>query len=70
VDELDVCANQRKRGAGTAIMQKLLEHAENAGCEEVWLGTEVDNTAANALYSSLNPDEVEQFIGYTYELDD
>jgi len=70
VDELDVCANQRKKGAGTAIMEKLLELADEADCEEVWLGTEVDNVAANALYSSLKPDDVETFIGYTYEMDE
>lgn len=70
VDEVDVCADQRQRGAGKAIMRKLIEVAENSGCEELWLGTEVDNQAANALYRSLDPDEVETFIGYTYETDD
>lgn len=69
VDELDVCANQRRNGAGTAIMQKLLELAKNNGCIEMWLGTEVDNIPANALYSSIDPDDIEQFIGYTYEID-
>jgi len=70
VDELDVCANQRRKGAGAAIMLKLLELASAAGCEEVWLGTEVDNIAANALYSSIDPDDVEQFIGYTFDVDE
>jgi len=70
VDEVDVCADQRQRGAGKAIMRKLIEVAENSGCEELWLGTEVDNLAANALYRSLDPDEAEKFIGYTYETDD
>lgn len=69
VDELDVCANQRRQGAGTAIMLKLLELAKSTGCTEVWLGTEVDNMPANALYSSVDPDDVEQFIGYTFEVD-
>jgi len=66
VDEVDVCADQRRRGAGKAIMQKLIACARNAGCEEVWLGTEPDNQAANALYQSLEPDEIESFVGYTY----
>ena len=69
VDEVDVCADQRKKGAGKAIMRKLLALAREAGCEEVWLGTEVDNQAANALYGSLDPDEVERFVGYTWETD-
>lgn len=67
IDEVDVCADQRQRGAGKAIMRKFIELAKLAGCGEVWLGTEEDNDAANALYRSLNPDDVEKFIGYTYE---
>lgn len=70
VDEVDVCADQRCRGAGKQIMQHLIEIAREQGCEELWLGTEVDNTAANALYKSLGPDEIEHFIGYTFETDE
>ncbi|NJK51929.1 MAG: GNAT family N-acetyltransferase [Leptolyngbyaceae cyanobacterium SU_3_3] len=69
VDEVDVCADQRKKGAGKAIMRKLIEIASDTGCEEVWLGAEVDNQSANALYQSLDPDDVAQIIGYTYETD-
>lgn len=70
VDELDVCADQRQQGAGKRIMQRLIEIATEADCEEVWLGTEADNLAANALYESLDPDDVGQVVGYTYEMDD
>ncbi len=69
VDEVDVCADQRQKGAGKAIMNKLLDIAEDEECEEVWLGTEVDNVAANALYRSIDPDDIEQFVGYTWETD-
>lgn len=69
VDEVDVCADQRKKGAGRKMMQALLDIAQSRGCEELWLGTEVDNVAANALYQSLKPDDVLSFIGYTYETD-
>lgn len=70
VDEVDVCADQRRRGAGKALMRKLIDHAEELGCEELWLGTEVDNTAAKALYDSLEPDVVEAFVGFTFETDE
>ena len=69
VDELDVCADQRRRGAGRALMRALLDIAEEAGCEELWLGADADNAAANALYHSLDPDVVEKVVGFTYELD-
>jgi ribosomal protein S18 acetylase RimI-like enzyme len=67
VDEVDVCSDQRRKGAGKAIMQKLIEIAHEKGCEEVWLGTEVENLAANALYLSLKPDEVSQVAGFTFK---
>ena len=69
VDEVDVCVNQRRKGAGREIMQALCNYAVNNDCELVWLGTEVDNVAANALYNSMQPDEVDDFTGYCYELD-
>ncbi|XOV84779.1 MAG: GNAT family N-acetyltransferase [bacterium] len=68
VDEVDVCADQRQKGAGKAIMLKLIELAEAADCEEVWLGTEADNDAANALYRSLKPDDIGEVVGYTFEI--
>ena len=70
IDEVDVCADHRQKGAGKAIMRKLLDYAWSKGCEEVWLGTETDNIPANSLYRSLKPDEIEQFVGYAYEIDE
>ncbi|MEM8768894.1 MAG: GNAT family N-acetyltransferase [Pseudomonadota bacterium] len=70
VDEIDVCADQRRRGAGGALMKKLLALADENDCEELWLGTETDNAPANALYRSLDPDAEEAVIGYTYEMPD
>jgi ribosomal protein S18 acetylase RimI-like enzyme len=68
VDEVDVCADQRCRGVGMALMQALMQAAEAAGCDELWLGAEVDNDAANALYRSLGPEDVAAVTGYTYAL--
>ena len=70
VDEVDVCSNKRKRSAGKLIMNTLIDMAEDMGCCEVWLGAEADNIAANALYLSLDPDEVTSVTGYTYETDE
>ena len=70
VDEVDVCSDQRRKGAGKAIMQKLIEVAYEKGCEEVWLGAEVDNMAANALYLSLKPATVSRVAGYTFEINE
>lgn len=68
IDEVDTCANRRRMGVGRALMLRLLEIARESDCEEVWLGTESDNVAANALYKSLSPDEVDQVVGYLFDI--
>ncbi|MCI5105912.1 MAG: GNAT family N-acetyltransferase [Pseudomonadales bacterium] len=70
IDEVDVCADQRQKGAGKAMMRDLISISRERGCQEVWLGTEVDNIPANALYKSLQPNEIEQFVGYSYRVDE
>lgn len=69
VDEVDVCTNHRRNGAASAMMNYLLEYAADHDCCELWLGTEIDNHPAQALYRSLDPDEEERFVGYTYEIE-
>jgi ribosomal protein S18 acetylase RimI-like enzyme len=66
VNEMDVCINMQRKGVGTALLQFFLTEAKKRLCSEVWLGTEKDNLPANALYSSQEPIEVEEFVGYTY----
>lgn len=66
VDEVDVAADQRRRGVGRVLMEFLFEHAETCDCREVWLATEAGNDAANALYRSLRPSEVEAVVGYAF----
>lgn len=68
VDEVDTAVDMRKRGAGRAMMRTFMDIARDHGCEEVWLGTEPDNTPANALYGALAPAEKETFVGYTWTL--
>lgn len=68
IDEVDVCEDKQKQGVGRELMTYLLKFAQESDCDEVWLGTEVNNVAANALYISINPSEIQNFIGYTYIL--
>lgn len=70
IDEVDVCLDQRRKGAGTTMMRWLIHFAAAEGCGEVWLGAAADNKAANALYASLGPDDVAEVIGYTWETDE
>lgn len=66
VDELGVRPDYRQRGIARSLMEKLFEIAKEWNLEELWLGTEPDNKAANRLYSSLKPSETETFVGYTF----
>lgn len=68
VDEVDVCEHMQKKWAGTAMMKFLLNFAKENNFNELRLGTEIDNIPANALYKSLNPTDVEKFVGYNYYL--
>ncbi len=68
IDEVDVCENYQKQGVGKTLMNYLFSFAQECDCVEVWLGTEVENEPANALYKSLTPSEIRSFIGYTYTL--
>lgn len=51
VDEVDVATDQRRRGAGRALMEKLIELAGASGCQEVWLPT--DSTGRSTRTRSL-----------------
>ena len=70
IDEVDVAVNQRRKGAGSALMKALLSMAKEEGCTEVWLGTELDNKGATQFYPTLHPDEIENVIGYTFLIKD
>jgi ribosomal protein S18 acetylase RimI-like enzyme len=56
-----------RRGIATALMRTAIAAARARGIEGVWLGTEVDNEPARALYQSLGADEV---MGVYYGWDD
>ncbi len=66
IDEVDVSEDKQRQGVGRELMKYLLKFAQDSECDEVWIGTEVDNAPANALYNSLNPIEIQKCIGYTY----
>jgi len=66
IDEVDVCKDMLRKQVGTSLMKFLLDYAKTNNCAESWLGTEVENVAANSLYNSLNPSEVAHFVGYTF----
>lgn len=68
VDELDTHPDFRRQGVARALMDWLFEYARERGLEEVWLGADADNDAANAFYESLRPESVDPVVGYTFTI--
>lgn len=69
VNEVGVAPAYQRRGIGRLVLRALLERARALGCTEAWLGTEVSNTAARALYAALGGEEdSEPFLLYTFTL--
>jgi ribosomal protein S18 acetylase RimI-like enzyme len=68
VHELDTHPDFRRRGIATQLMNEVRRIAVERNLTEVWVGTETDNNAANALYRNLGPDESEQCVIYSYKI--
>lgn len=68
INEVGVGDAYLRRGIGTELMKHILARAKKLGCTYAWLGTELDNVEANALYRKLECDESEIKF-YEFKLD-
>jgi aminoglycoside 6'-N-acetyltransferase I len=50
VDEVGTATAHLRQGIATAMLTELFAWGRELGCVEAWLGTEIDNDAANGLY--------------------
>jgi aminoglycoside 6'-N-acetyltransferase I len=50
VDEVGTATSHLRQGIATAMLAELFAWGRELGCAEAWLGTELDNDAANGLY--------------------
>lgn len=53
VDEVGTASTHRRQGIARRMVEEMFDWGREVGCQEAWLGTELDNGAANALYRSL-----------------
>jgi ribosomal protein S18 acetylase RimI-like enzyme len=49
-------------------MSTFFNLAKDKDCDEVWLGAESTNLAAQKLYQSLSPQHAEPFVGYIFNM--
>lgn len=66
INEVSVLDAFRRRGVGTALVQRLREIAEGRGCAEVWVATEGDNAPARGLYRAVRGRETEAVVMYEW----
>ena len=52
INEVGVAPSHQGQGIGKAVMQALLQHAEQLGCREAWVLTDRTNHAAMRLYAA------------------
>ena len=69
IDEVGVTERLHRRGIGARMMQEMLDWGRELGCAEAWVGTELDNDPARALYRSFEPSVEDPFTYYLYKLD-
>jgi ribosomal protein S18 acetylase RimI-like enzyme len=70
INEVGVALSHRKRGIGRQLVQELVASAKDRGCVYAWLGTNTDNVAAQACFSSVPEVETPQpFLLYEWELE-
>ncbi|WP_379550768.1 GNAT family N-acetyltransferase [Qipengyuania sp. DGS5-3] len=50
LDEIGTGDEHRRRGVAQSLMDAVFARADEAGIEEIWLGTEPDNVPARGLY--------------------
>lgn len=69
INEVGVASAYHQRGIGKRLMHALLAHGQAIGCTGAWVATEVSNTAARALYASMNGQEdAEHAVVYNFHI--
>lgn len=67
IDEVGVTPTLHRRGIATRMLDAMLEFAQSIGCEEAWVGTEIDNRPARGLYRRFQPKTEGTFVMFEYE---
>jgi len=68
IDEVGTAPSHFRRGIARAMMDEMFAWARELGITEAWLGTELDNDPANALYRGYQPIEDNAFQYYLFKL--
>jgi aminoglycoside 6'-N-acetyltransferase I len=67
IDEVGTASTHLRQGIARAMMAEMFAWGRELGCEEAWLGTELDNDAANGLYRAFEGKE-DRMMYYEFKL--
>lgn len=67
IDEVGVGDEWLRQGIARRMMEKMFEFGRSIGCEESWVATERDNTAAIELYRGFGAEPV-PMVYFEYDL--
>lgn len=68
IDEVGVTPAFQRQGVARRLLDEIFALGKSLGCEEAWVGTELDNEPARALYHARKPESEETFVMYEYDL--
>jgi ribosomal protein S18 acetylase RimI-like enzyme len=69
INEVGVSRRFHGRGIGKQLMATLLQRGRELGCQEAWVATEENNTAARALYAAAGGrEDDDRAVVYVYPL--
>jgi ribosomal protein S18 acetylase RimI-like enzyme len=68
IDEVGTASTHRRQGIARAMMAEMLTWGRELGCEDAWLGTELDNVEANGLYEGIKRGQGDRMIYYEFKL--
>jgi ribosomal protein S18 acetylase RimI-like enzyme len=68
IDEVGTASTHLRQGIATAMMAEMFAWGRELGCEDAWLGTELDNDAANGLYTGIKKAPGDRMMFYEFKL--
>ena len=68
IDEVGVTPAFQRQGIARRLLDEMFALGKSLGCEEAWVGTELDNEPARGLYRARKPGTEEPFVVYVYDL--
>ena len=68
VDEVGTASTHRRQGVARAMLIELFAWGRELGCEEAWLGTELDNVAANGSTAATRRSRTRRCSIYLFKL--